>query len=83
MILNKKERSDNMKEYIIYKCKTCECEFILPKKHVRTNVDKGNDIRCPYRNHKNIIVTGAHDSIKDCMSNNVYVREKGRMKQIK
>lgn len=72
-----------MKEYIIYKCKTCGCIFILPKKHVRINEGKGNYITCPYRGHKGIIVTGAHDSIKECMDHASYKRENRRMKQIK
>lgn len=46
-----------MKNYIIYKCKICGCEFILPKKYVRTNEGQGNYISCPYKGHKDIIVT--------------------------
>lgn len=73
----------NSKEYIVYKCKICGCEFILPKQYVRLNEDKGNYIACPYRGHKNIIVTGAFDSVKEAMDNHVWVREKRRMGQIK
>lgn len=70
-----------MKEYIVYKCKTCGCEFILPKQYYKLNQDKGDYISCPYKGHRNIIVTGAYDSLKECMSSNVYVREKGKIKQ--
>lgn len=72
-----------MKEYIIYKCKICGCEFILPRQYVKANEDKGNYISCPYRGHKNITVVGAYDSIKECMNSRVYVRERRRIRQIK
>lgn len=70
-----------MKEYIIYKCKICGCEFILPKQYVRLNENKGNYIACPYRGHKNIVVTGAYDSIKEVMDHSSYKRENRRIKQ--
>lgn len=72
-----------MKEYIIYRCKICGCEFILPKQYVRITEDKNNYISCPYKGHKSITVIGAYDSLKKCMDNTVYVREKGKVKQIK
>lgn len=72
-----------MKEYIVYKCKNCGCEFILPNQYVKLNESKENYISCPYRGHKNVIVIGAYDSIKECMDNSVYVREGRRMRQIK
>ena len=75
--------SDTMKEYIIYKCKICGCEFILPRQYVKVNDDKGTYISCPYRGHGKIIVIGAYDSIKEVMDHSVYVREDGRMRQIK
>lgn len=72
-----------MKNYIVYKCKVCECVFVLPKEYVRTNENKGNYLSCPFRGHKNIAVAGSYDSVKECMDNHVYVREGGRMRQIK
>ena len=72
-----------MKEYIIYKCKTCNKTFILLAEEVKFNENQGNYISCPYRGHKNIIVTGAYDSIKEVMDNHVFVREGRRMRQIK
>ena len=41
MILNYKE-GENMKEYIIYRCKVCGGSFIFPKNEVKLNEDKGN-----------------------------------------
>jgi len=72
-----------MKEYVIYRCKICGCEFILPKQYVRINDNKGNYISCPYRGHRKVSVVGSYDSIKECMDNHVYVREGRRMRQIK
>ncbi|WP_353096328.1 hypothetical protein [Tissierella praeacuta] len=72
-----------MKEYVVYRCKICGCNFILPIEHVKYNEKLGNYISCPFKGHKNIIVTGAYDSIKECMKERSYKRDKGKMKQIK
>ena len=72
-----------MKEYITYKCKTCGNSFVLPTNEVKYNEKQGNYITCPYRGHKNIVVTGAYDSIKECMDHSSYVREGRRVRQIK
>jgi len=72
-----------MKDYIVYKCKICKKTFILLTEEVRFNESKGNYISCPFRGHRNISVTGAYDSIKECMDNSVYVREGRRTRQIK
>lgn len=68
-------------EYIIYRCKICGCSFILPIDEVKHNEDKGNYLTCPFRGHKDIMVTGAYDSIKECMQHTSYKREKGSLKQ--
>lgn len=72
-----------MKEYIIYRCKVCGCSFILLTEETKNNESKGNYITCPFKGHKNIIVTGAYDSIKECMAERSYKRDRGKMKQIK
>lgn len=72
-----------MKEYIIYRCKICGKSFILLSEEVRFNEKQGNYISCPFKGHKNIVVTGAYDSIKECMDSSVYVRDGRRMRQIK
>lgn len=54
-----------MKEYIVYICKICGCEFILPKEHVKFNEDKGNYISCPYKGYKKITVVDTYDSVKE------------------
>ncbi|MEW8973938.1 MAG: hypothetical protein AB2375_07040 [Tissierellaceae bacterium] len=70
-----------MKNYIIYRCKICGCEFILPKQYVRINESRGDYIACPYGGHKQIIVVGAYDYVKECMQNDSFKRENRRMKQ--
>ncbi len=72
-----------MKEYIVYKCKICGCSFILPTSEVKYNEEKGNYISCPLKGHKNIVVTGAYDSIKECMDHSSYKRDKGKIRQIR
>lgn len=72
-----------MKDYVVYKCKVCQCVFILPIEHVKINENKGNYLSCPFRGHKHIVVAGSYDSLKECMDNHVWVREGRRMRQIK
>ncbi|MDR7856321.1 hypothetical protein [Tissierella sp.] len=72
-----------MKEYITYRCKICGCSFILLAEETKHNEDKGNYISCPFKGHKNIVVTGAYDSVKECMQERSYKRERGSIKQIK
>lgn len=52
-----------MKDYIVYKCKVCGCEFILHVDQVKWNTEKGNYISCPLRGHKNVVVAGAFDTM--------------------
>lgn len=72
-----------MKEYIIYKCLTCGKTFILLAEEVKFNENKGYYISCPFKGHKNIVVAGAYDSIKECMKERSYKRDRGKIKQIK
>ena len=73
-----------MKEYIVYKCKTCNKNFILHKTDVSHSERENRYITCPFNGkHKSIIVTGAYDSIKEVMDNSVYLREGRRVRQVK
>jgi len=72
-----------MKEYIVYKCLVCGCIFILPSDHVKYNENEGNYITCPFRGHKQIVVSGAYDSLKECMEHSHYKRDHRAIKQIK
>lgn len=73
-----------MKNYIIYRCKTCNKHFILHKTDVSHSEKENRYITCPFNGkHKNIVVTGAYDSIEECMSHRVYVREGRRIRQIR
>lgn len=70
--------------YIVYKCKTCGKHFILMTDEVKYSEEESKYITCPYHGkHKDIIVCGRHDDLKECMDNHVYVREGRRMRQIK
>ncbi|CAK7056186.1 hypothetical protein [Tissierella sp.] len=72
------------KEYIIYKCLVCNRSFILLGEEVKHDENESKYITCPYHGkHRKIIVTGAHDSIKECMKERSYKRDKGKIKQMK
>lgn len=72
-----------MKEYIVYKCKICKSTFILLAHEAKHNEDRGNYLSCPFKGHRDIIVTGAYDDLKECMQERSYKRDKGKVKQIK
>lgn len=72
-----------MKDYIVYKCRVCHKYFILLTEEVRMTESKGDYITCPHKGHRDIIVTGAYDSVKECMGHSSYKRDKGSMRQIK
>ncbi|WMM24065.1 hypothetical protein RBU61_14190 [Tissierella sp. MB52-C2] len=74
----------NSKEYIAYKCLNCNRSFILLASEVKHDEKEGKYITCPrHGKHRKIIVTGAYDSLKECMGERSYKRDKGKMKQIK
>ena len=73
-----------MKDYIVYRCVACGCTFILPLEDVQANENKENYISCPFKGHKNIVVAGAFDDLKQCMEEqHIYKRDRGCIKQIK
>jgi len=70
--------------YILYKCKRCKKHFILLTEEVKFSEEESNYITCPYfGKHKDIIVCGKFEDLKEVMDNSVYVREGRRMRQIK
>lgn len=72
-----------MKNYTIYKCKTCRKHFILYKTDISYSEKDNRYITCPFDGrHKDIVVTGAYDSIEECMDHRRYKRKRGRLKQI-
>ena len=68
--------------YIIYKCKICHKYFILMTNEIDYSEEESRYVTCPYHGkHKNIIVVGKHEHIKECMDHASYARVSGRMKQ--
>lgn len=70
--------------YIVYKCKACRKHFILLVDEVRHNEEESKYITCPYfGRHKNIIVCGRFDDLKEAMNHGAWKREKGSIRQIR
>lgn len=70
--------------YIAYKCKICGKSFILLTDEVKHSELESKYITCPFNGkHKNIIVCGRYEDLKECMDTRVYKRDKGKIKQIK
>lgn len=68
--------------YKAYRCKKCGVVFAIPTEDIRRMEKQGRYMACPF-GHKKIIELDRYDSLKECMDNHVYVREKRRMRQIK
>ncbi len=62
-----------MKEYIVYKCQECGCEFIILREYVDHN---SNYLTCPkHGRHHQIKVIGAFDDLGGgCMRQRKYRR---------
>ena len=71
-----------MKDYVVYECMICRLVFAIPLEYLNRPEDKMRYLACNY-GHKKIKPIGEYDSIKECMSNHVYKRDKGVIKQIK
>lgn len=70
--------------YIVYKCIKCRKHFILLTNEVKYSENESKYITCPYfGKHKDIIVCGRYEDLKETMDNHVFVREGRRMRQIK
>ena len=68
--------------YIIYKCQTCSKGFILFTNQVEHSEKESTFITCPYHGrHKDIIVVGKYESIKECMDHDSYKRVNGKIRQ--
>ncbi|WP_286909650.1 hypothetical protein [Clostridium sp. UBA1652] len=63
-------------EYITYLCKTCRKEFILPTDELESNTRKGLYISCCYCGDKSVRKVSETDSIKECMKERKYMRNK-------
>lgn len=71
-----------MKEYIVYKCKICNKHTILLGEEVNHSENESKYITCGHDGrHKRLIVTGAYDSLKECMNERSYRRDRGSLKQ--
>lgn len=71
-----------MKEYIVYRCNTCNKHFILLRNEVNHSEAESRYITCPFHGrHKNISVCGAYDDIEECMRHDGYKRENRRVHQ--
>ena len=54
------------KNHILFKCKTCGCEFTVPERWIKETT---NWIGCPlHGKHNATVVIGAYDSILECMA---------------
>ena len=73
------------KSYISFKCTICGKQFILLMDEIRKAQEEGTYLTCPFNGrHKSIIVTGRYDDMLECMEKqNIYKRDKGRIKQVK
>ena len=68
--------------YIIYKCKICHKHFILMTNEVNHSEEETKYITCPYHGrHKNIIVVGKHEGIKECMDHDSFRKVNGRIRR--
>ena len=68
--------------YIVYRCKICGKHTILISNEVDHTEKAGKYQTCGHDGrHRELIVCGAYDSIKECMDHDSYSRIKGRIKQ--
>jgi len=68
-----------MKNYILFKCKTCGTEFAVPSVYIDEST---NYIGCPKDGrHPQCSVIGAYDNLKECMDHDSYKVVRGVIKQ--
>ena len=61
-----------MRNYIVYKCRSCGTEFAIHQEFVNRNK---NYLTCPmFGKHRDIIVIGAYDDLEECMKHAKYKR---------
>ena len=64
--------------YIVYKCLKCNRIFILMTSDVTYSEEESKYLTCPYHGkHKDIVVVGKHENVKQCMKHDSYVKAKG------
>lgn len=67
--------------YLIYRCVKCGRHFVLMTNEVKYSEEESTYITCPYHgSHKDIVVCGKYDSIKECMAHDSYEKVKGRIR---
>ena len=66
--------------YITYRCSICGTEFIMPTAHLNKAEIEGRYLACPY-GHRDIVVAGRYDDLKDCMQHDYYRKENRAIKQ--
>ena len=68
--------------YIVYRCRTCGKHFVLFSNEVKHSEEESTYLTCSYNGkHKDIIVCGRYESIKECMDHDSYKRINGKIKQ--
>lgn len=58
-----------MKNYILYKCQNCGCEFGLEKEYAKRAIKNNWYVGCPIQNHANVNVIGTYDKMGECFMN--------------
>ena len=68
--------------YSSFDCVRCEKQFVLLTEEVE-KMDNSRYLACPYCGCRHIRKQNANDSLKECMSERTYKRNKGSMRQVR
>ncbi|MDU4953625.1 MAG: hypothetical protein DBY38_02030 [Clostridium cadaveris] len=68
--------------YTAMKCERCKREFILLTGELMAANKNKRYIACPYCNSKNVNLGKETDDLRQCMRENIYVRDKGAIRQV-
>ena len=63
-------------EYITYVCRSCNKEFILLTHELESNLRQGKYVSCCYCGDRQVRTVNESDSIKECMKERRYMRNK-------
>lgn len=63
-------------EYITYVCRSCNKEFILLTHELESNIRQGQHISCCYCGDIQVKKVNESDSIRECMKERRYMRNK-------
>lgn len=66
--------------YQAFKCKKCGTEMIIPTYQLKNMEEKGRYIACPF-GHQHLEKLDRYDSLKECMKQDSYSKENGKVKQ--